>query len=87
MAGQTLAAEVLGIFQQHITGKGISNKLNVLFGGLEPFFAFASLASIDAISPQFKGLPEHGSSMVFELYSSGTENTTAFPNEDELWVE
>ncbi|KAF2761727.1 phosphoglycerate mutase-like protein [Pseudovirgaria hyperparasitica] len=84
--GRTLAAQVLGLLQQNIETRGVNYKLNLLFGDHEPFIGFSSLAAIAERNSQFYGLPEYGSSMVFELYSMGTANDTGFPAREDLWV-
>jgi hypothetical protein len=87
IAGQTLAWKVLSLFEESINAAGDSSKLNLLFGDYPSMTSFFSLASIMDINSNFYGLPEYGSSMVFELYSVGSADNTTFPGTDELWVE
>ena len=47
--------------------------------------AFAALAQLPSVDPNFEGLPEYASSMVFELFSNVETNGT-FPTVDDLYV-
>ncbi|OCK80247.1 phosphoglycerate mutase-like protein [Lepidopterella palustris CBS 459.81] len=85
IAGKTLAARVLGQFQEIIGSMGSSPKLTLLFGEHEPFLSFFALTELQFLNSNFFGLPEYGSSMVFEMYSIGNDST--FPtNEADLWI-
>ncbi|KAI9866880.1 MAG: hypothetical protein M1813_000822 [Trichoglossum hirsutum] len=86
IAGQTFAAKVLGILQQHIDSKGVLGKLSVMFGDLEPFIAFFALSGLSNVNSNFRGLPDFGSTMVFEVFSLDTNDTQAYPSESDLWV-
>ncbi|KAH0564799.1 hypothetical protein GP486_001812 [Trichoglossum hirsutum] len=86
IAGQTFAARVLGLLQQHIDSQGVLGKLNILFGDLEPFVAFFALSGLSNVNSNFKGLPDFGSAMVFEVFSIDSSDNDSYPSEDDLWV-
>lgn len=95
IAGQTLASAVLQQFQHTIASSGVADKLTLMFGSFEPFLSFFSLSELSTgpSASMFNSLPNHGSSMIFELFSnpststSANENlTTPFPGTDELFV-
>jgi hypothetical protein len=95
IAGQTLASAVLQQFEHTISSSGVADKLTLLFGSFEPFLSFFALSDLSE-SPSaslFNSLPNHGSSMIFELFSnpstspSANKNlSTPFPGTDELFV-
>ena len=84
IAGRTLAARIAGLLTNNIQSSGVTEILSVMFGSYEPFLAFFSLAQLPQVSGSFNGLPDFGSSMVFELFSVG--NATSFPPESDLMV-
>ncbi|KZF19482.1 phosphoglycerate mutase-like protein [Xylona heveae TC161] len=88
MAGRTLASKALGLLANNIETGGTENKLNVMFGGFEPFLAFFALAQLPMVSGNFYGLPEYASSMVFELFSIDipASNNQTYPQTDDLMV-
>ncbi|KAI5458794.1 histidine phosphatase superfamily [Mariannaea sp. PMI_226] len=49
----------------------------------DTFLAFFGVAGLLDVSPDFHGLPEYASTMVFELFSDDTDE---FPNQDDLRV-
>ncbi|KAI9679544.1 MAG: hypothetical protein M1817_005566 [Caeruleum heppii] len=84
IAGRTLATHVVALLTDNVQSRGTSEKLNLMFGSHEPFLAFFALTQLPQLNPNFYGLPDYGSSMVFELYSSG--NTTSYPDSADLMV-
>ncbi|KAI9832274.1 MAG: hypothetical protein M1819_004452 [Sarea resinae] len=96
IAGKTLAAEILGQLYTNIESGGADAKLSLLFSSYEPFLSFFALADLPNISPNFYGLPDYGSSLVFELYSYNLTSTgnsssdagtsTAYPSTDDMMV-
>ncbi|KAI9872607.1 MAG: hypothetical protein M1830_000450 [Pleopsidium flavum] len=86
IAGQTLAAEIMGLLFNSIETSGSANKISLLFGSFEPFVAFAALARLPSLNTNFYGLPDFGSSMVFELFSVDVNNSGVYPSIDELNV-
>ncbi|OCL04352.1 phosphoglycerate mutase-like protein, partial [Glonium stellatum] len=85
MAGKTLAARVLGQFQQIVATSGETPKLTLLFTEHEPFLSFFALAELEFLNSNFYGLPAYGSTMAFELFS--LSNSTDFPAAaSDLWV-
>lgn len=86
VSGRTMAVQAIGLLINNIETKGTANKLNILFGSFEPMIAFAALAQLPQANTNFYGLPEYGSSMAFELFSSGSDSTLTYPNTDDLMV-
>lgn len=86
IAGQTLAAEIMGLLAVNIESKGGTGKLNLLFGTFEPMISLAALTQLPKTNTQFYGMPQDGSSMVFELYSEHHNSSAGYPNTSELLV-
>ncbi|XMA17212.1 hypothetical protein WAI453_010003 [Rhynchosporium graminicola] len=101
VSGRTFAAKVLQRLNANIASRGVFSKLSLFFGTHEPFLAFFALSNLatGASGPQFNTLPDHGSTMTFELFSTqesstpdrdaSSENTTAtitMPSPDQLSV-
>ena len=86
IAGQTLAAEIIGLLKTNIESKGIARKLNLLFGSFEPMISFAALTQLPKTNSLFYGMPQDGSSMVFELYSEYHNSSAGYPDTRELLV-
>ncbi|KAF2661280.1 phosphoglycerate mutase-like protein [Lophiostoma macrostomum CBS 122681] len=90
MAGKTVAARLLGLFQDLVDSKGnytggASHPLSIMFGEHQSFISLFSLMMLDFVNPTFRALPPFASAMVFELYSTG--DNTSFPDDtDDLWV-
>lgn len=86
IAGQTLAAEIMGLMAANIESRGGAGKLSLLFGTFEPMIAFAALAQLPKKNTQFYSMPQDGSSMVFELYSKDHNSSAGYPDTSELLV-
>lgn len=86
IAGQTLAAEIIRLLTANIESKGDAGKLSLLFGSFQPMISFAALTQLPKTNTQFYGMPEDGSSMVFELYSEGLNSSAGYPDISELLV-
>ncbi|KAF2094482.1 phosphoglycerate mutase-like protein, partial [Rhizodiscina lignyota] len=92
IGGQTLAAKILGFLQNvsflnvdhNVATSGATNKLNLMVGEYDVMLALFSLLSLPEINPDFMGLPDFGSALVFELFDL-TANST-YPNSEDLWV-
>lgn len=92
MGGKTLAAEILHQFQLLVTDSRnssaateASHPITLLFGEQDPFISLMSLLLMDSRDKNFRAIPPYASAMVFELFSTGEDDT--FPqNDDDLWV-
>lgn len=90
IAGRTLAGKIVAQLSQHISSGSTQNKLSLVFGSFEPFLAFFALSDLAYSSPSsssstgFTQIPDPGSAMVFELFS--TEGNLSYPDRDDLWV-
>lgn len=71
ISGRTLGAKIIQKFSDNIASSGTLSKLTVYIGSYEPFLAFFALANLATgpSAPQFNTLPDHGSTMTFELFS------------------
>jgi hypothetical protein len=89
MTGMQLAGEVLKYMNSTIVSgsNGLSsNKLGIQFGAYATFFSFFGLAGLPAANPDFMGVPDYASSMVFELFTEAEVPTGGFPTTGDLKV-
>lgn len=87
IAGRTLAANVLSRFGLNMASSGSLNKLNLMFGPVEPFVAFFAVSRLinGPSGNAFVPLPGLGAAMAFELFSM-RRDSSAYPSIDDLWV-
>ncbi|EGZ70724.1 phosphoglycerate mutase-like protein [Neurospora tetrasperma FGSC 2509] len=88
IAGRTMAGKVMEWFDSNFQTEGRTNKLNMAFTSIEPFFAFFSLSGlIDGPSGnQFRShVPNPSAAMIFELFSKGGSDSV-YPSDEDLWV-
>ncbi|MCJ1480367.1 hypothetical protein MMC06_000522 [Schaereria dolodes] len=86
IAGRTVAAEILGLLFINVETGGEQSKLSLLFSSFEPMISFAALAGLPSIYSDFYGIPDYGSSMVFEMYSSNPNNSGSYPDPSDLKI-
>jgi hypothetical protein len=86
IAGNTVAAKVLGQLQTAIHYTGEYYQLSLLFSDYEPLMSFFSLAGLPDLDPSFYGIPNFGSVAAFELFSYANPADVIFPDENDLWV-
>ena len=87
ISGKTLATRILNAFYENIHSQGVTDKMTLLFGHFEPMVAFAALSGLSSKqNPQFYGIPDYGSSMVFELYSVSENSSGSYPSASDLNV-
>jgi hypothetical protein len=79
-----LVGEIVQFFNSSITSKG-SSKLGIQFGAYGTFLSFFGLTNLTFANVNFTGIPDYASSMVFELFTSGT-NSSSYPSADDLMV-
>jgi hypothetical protein len=85
IAGRTLAFAIMKAINGNIQTSGSLNKMTLLFGGFEPMISFAALAGLASEqNPQFRKIPDYGSSMVFELYSLSENDSSTYPSVTDL---
>jgi len=84
MVGKQLAGEILQFLNSSITSRG-KNKLGIQFGAYGSFLSFFGLTDLPKANPNFTGIPDYASSMIFELFSNSTKAGT-FPNKTDLNV-
>lgn len=84
MVGRQLAGEVLKFLNSSITSRGHS-KIGIQFGAYASFLSFFGLTDLPKANPDFTGIPDYASSMVFELFSNNTKAGT-YPNQTDLNV-
>lgn len=75
IAGMTLAAEVVQFLNTTLTGKD-KQKFGVQFGAYGSFGSFFGLANLTSQDPDFYGVADYASSMVFELVTNATVNSS-----------
>ncbi|KAI9825589.1 MAG: hypothetical protein M1819_000485 [Sarea resinae] len=83
VGGATLAAQIVSQLNTTITGQGKS-KLGIQFGAYGSFQSFFGLANLTSTNPDFFGVPDYASSMIFELYTNSS--ATPFPDASEINV-
>lgn len=81
--GMQLAAEIVRYLNGTITTAG-KQKLGIQFGAYASFLSFFGLADLPATNPDFYGIPDYASAMVFELFTNGP--ATPFPAASDLQV-
>lgn len=87
IAGQTLALNLLGAFEENIQKVGLQWQMTLLFGSDEPAVALASLMGLAAQSQSnFYSRPVRGGSLVFELYSIEEKPNSVYPSPENLYV-
>jgi hypothetical protein len=87
IAGRTIANRIVQALYDNINTAGSFAKMTLLFGGFEPLVSFAALAGLASEqNPQFLGIPDYGSSMVFELFSLTENDTASYPSTTDLNV-
>ena len=78
VAGRTLANQVVELLSSNIETSGGQSKLTPLFTSFEPMMSLASLLGLTDLFTPFFGMPNLGSSMIFEMYTN-TTNATSYP--------
>lgn len=84
IAGATLAGDIVTGLNQIVINQGKKVKLNAQFNAYGFFLSFFGLAQLPKANPNFYGLPDYASSMVFELFTKGPANP--FPPPEALYV-
>jgi hypothetical protein len=84
MQGMQLAGEIMTFFNSSIASNG-SDKIAIQFGAYNSFLSFFGLANLPSTNVNFTGIPDYASSMVFELFASGSPNGS-FPSTSDLNV-
>jgi hypothetical protein len=86
VTGSIIAAEVVDALNTTITGKAKS-KLNIQFGAYAGMLSFFGLANLTEASPDFYGVPDYASSLVWELVTNATVSSSSpFPSTDDISV-
>lgn len=85
VTGSIIAAEVVKALNMTITGKGKS-KLNVQFGAYAGMFSFFGLANLTNVNPDFYGVPDYASTLVWELVTNSSVSSSSWPSPDDISV-
>lgn len=90
ISGRTLANKIATLLMSNVNHSGSQDKLSLLFGDIGPMTAFFALSGLTSTNPIFLGIPQPGSTMVFELFSVNSTgssiSSTDYPNIEDLWV-
>jgi hypothetical protein len=89
IAGQTLAARIMGLLMDNMGSSGVQSKFNLLVGEYPPMISLFSLMDLPNSDGRFKFIPPFGSALAFELFSweTGSNNDgDNYPSQDEMWV-
>lgn len=84
ISGATLANDIVAGLNQTIVGQGKKVKLNAQFNAYGFFLSFFGLAQLPKADPDFYGIPDYASTMVFELFTNGAADP--FPMPEDLMV-
>ena len=82
--GKTLAADIVAGLNNTITSQGKKAKINAQFNAYSFFLSFFGLAQLPKANPDFNGIPDYASTMVFELFTKGAADP--FPVPEDLYV-
>lgn len=85
VTGSIIAGEVVSALNTTISGKGAS-KLNIQFGAYGGMQSFFGLSNLTQASPDFYGVPDYASTLVWELVTNATVSSTNWPSADEISV-
>ncbi|RYP07621.1 hypothetical protein DL764_002399 [Monosporascus ibericus] len=85
VAGSVLAAQIVQHLNDTLTGQS-ATPLGVQFGAYASFMSFFGLAQLQAVSPDFMGIVDYASSMVFELVTNTTASESTYPSPDDVSV-
>ncbi|KIW68400.1 hypothetical protein PV04_04351 [Phialophora macrospora] len=85
VTGSIIAAQVIEALNGTITGKG-KNLLNIQFGAYAGMLSYFGLANLTVASPDFYGVPDYASSLVWELVTNATVSNTSYPTVDDISV-
>ena len=87
IAGMQLAGEIVQFLNTTIKNAGKGPKLGIQFGAYASFLSLFGLTNLTAAQPNFYGIPDYASALVFELFTDGnTTNSTGFPAASDLQV-
>ncbi|KAG8526124.1 uncharacterized protein KY384_000117 [Bacidia gigantensis] len=75
ISGAVLAAEILQALNATLATPQKAPKLTIQFGAYASFLSFFSLAALPAVEPDFYGIPDYASAMIFELFTTATPPT------------
>ncbi|KAK6534877.1 hypothetical protein TWF281_006176 [Arthrobotrys megalospora] len=69
VGGRLIAGKIARMFRNTLSSGGWQNKVNFVLGNYDIMLSFFAIANLTSRSSDFFGLPDLGSSMVFELYT------------------
>ncbi|RYP73738.1 hypothetical protein DL771_003451 [Monosporascus sp. 5C6A] len=85
VAGSVLAAQIVQHLNGTLTGQSVT-RLGIQFAAYASFMSFFGLAQLQAVSPDFMGVVDYASSMVFEPVTSTAASESAYPSPDDVSV-
>ncbi|EXJ93501.1 acid phosphatase [Capronia coronata CBS 617.96] len=87
VTGSIIASQVVQALNGTITGKG-KNKFNIQFGAYAGMMSYFGLANLTSVNPDFYGVPDYTSSLVWELVTNATVGSSAseFPAVEDISV-
>lgn len=86
IAGQTLAAQIVGLLLNNLQSQGVGGKLNLLFGSFEPIVEFSVLTGLAVGKRELAEIPDPGSSMIFEMFSNTQGDNQEYPSSNDLRI-
>lgn len=87
VSAMVLAEEIVEFLNNTIAGVG-KQKIGIQFGAYATFASFFGLAQLHDVDPDFRGVAQYASSMVFELFTNSSEIVSAdeYPSADAMYV-
>ncbi|KAK4935266.1 hypothetical protein LTR10_023660 [Elasticomyces elasticus] len=85
VTGSIIASQVTSALNTTISG-GFKNKLNIQFGAYAGMMSYFGLANLTAASSDFYGVPDYASSLVWELVTNATFNSSSLPSTNDISV-
>ena len=82
VTGSIIAGQVLSALNSSITTPNSAQKLNVQFGAYGGMMSYFGLSQLIDVDPNFYGIPDYASTLVWELVT----NSTGQPTADEVSV-
>ena len=85
VTGMVLAGQVVQFLNTTLTGAG-AQKIGIQFGAYGTFASFFGLADLPSTNPDFYGIADYASAMMFELFTTGSSAAAAYKTEEDVYV-
>ncbi|EWC45658.1 hypothetical protein DRE_05219 [Drechslerella stenobrocha 248] len=79
IGGRALAGKIALMLNNSMQSDRMQNRFNFALGDFDPMLSFFAISNLTSRSDDFYGIPDLGSSMVFEVYTDDPRMRTAQP--------